>query len=119
MANDFPMDIFVGLDITYKRVYNTNKKIISNNVKNAYVALANARQLDLIFQKSCRWSFFFLIHGPRKKRQVSNRLIEKDFLDKLYLLMKEGSFLWLKTDCPKYFSQIELAINDSLFFPSR
>ena len=86
LAQDQKHKNFIGLDITYKRVALTARKIHEQNLNNATVLLANARYLDQFIAKDEINGIILFFPDPwvKKSRQKHNRLINKEFCDAVY-----------------------------------
>ena len=100
--------LFVGLDITFKRVVATAEKGARFGCDNLRSVLANARGLSSLFAEGELDGVVIFYPDPwtRKKRQLKNRLLDKDFLFDVYKLLKPGGFFWFKTDHAGYFHDV-------------
>ena len=103
-AQHNPSINFLGIDITYKRVVKSAKKIKINSIPNARIAICEARDFlaqapDASLDGVC---VFFPDPWPKKKH-IKNRLVRQEFFDLLGKKLKPEGFLWLKTDSEPYF----------------
>lgn len=107
MAKAHPEDLFLGLDITFKRVVLTAGKAIENQLDNLKSILSDARCLPLLFEEGSVDGIVIFFPDPwaKKARQQKNRLIDSEFLNQVYPLVKDDGFVWLKTDHSGYFEQ--------------
>jgi tRNA (guanine-N7-)-methyltransferase len=105
MAESHPEVLFVGVDITFKRVVETAERAKSRGLKNIYVVLANAHGIDGLFQESEVTGFITFFPDPwKKKKHAHNRLYSEDFCSTIFAKLKSSGFLWLKTDQEPYFN---------------
>lgn len=103
-ANKHSNRCLVGLEIKFKPLIQSIKRALKNKIKNMRVARYNAYFLEDLFSNEEINNV--IIHHPDpwlKKKQYKHRLIQKDFLDKLFFLQKKKSFLEIKTDSLDYF----------------
>ena len=108
LAKDHPNWGFVGLDITFKRVYSTCEKLVKNKIVNAVSVLADASYLEEIFSINEIDGVIIFFPDPwdKKRRQTKNRLINNDFCKTMSRLIKPGGFFWMKTDSQNYFLEV-------------
>lgn len=99
----------LGLDITYKRVVKTARRIKKNYLNNACVALCEGYFLlnNFLEDESVTGICVFFPDPWLKPREQKNRLLNHDFSALLFKKIKSGGFFWLKTDQQEYFSQAE------------
>ena len=104
-ARDYPEDLFIGIDITFKRVVISAERATKAGLTNLTTVLANARGLDQIFAPGEIDGILLFFPDPwvKKGRQSKNRLIDANFCKMLYQTIKIGGFIWLKTDQQVYF----------------
>lgn len=103
----------LGIDITYKRVVKTARKIKNLNIKNAKILISDARAAiaeipDGTLAGVC---VFFPDPWPKKK-QLKNRLLQGPFLDLLARKLKPEGFFWFKTDSEDYFANVRLTLEN-------
>jgi tRNA (guanine-N7-)-methyltransferase len=109
MAQDFPKAGFLGMDITFKRVIKTVKGAKNDGTNNLGAIYCNAGSLDEIFADRELDGVVIFFPDPwcKKERQLKNRLINDEFTDKLFKLVKSGGFVWFKTDHKPYFEDAD------------
>ena len=119
-AQDNKERSFVGLDITYKRVCETAILAQENNLINVRSVLANANEIEHIFDKEELTGVVIFFPDPwlRKKKQKKNRLIKPRFCAILKELLKKNGFIWFKTDSEEYFLEAIEAFKKSGFIES-
>ena len=101
MAKDHDNHLFLGMDITFKRVYKSAKSITDHKLTNAAVIYCNAHNIDKIFSpKEITGGVVIFFPDPwdKKKSQIANSLINEKFIKNLQLLLSSQSFVWIKTD---------------------
>jgi tRNA (guanine-N7-)-methyltransferase len=104
MAQAFPQVLFVGLDITFKRVVQTAERARDRGLKNVFTVLANARGLQHLFASHEVDGFITFFPDPwTKKKHAHNRLYSNDFCTTVLRQLSQHGFLWLKTDHLPYF----------------
>lgn len=100
----FPERLLLGVEIKFKPLIQSIRRALQQNIKNARIARFNAGFLQNIFLPQEIDNVF--IHHPdpwNKKSKYKRRLMNRSFLEMLYSLQKEGSFLEFKTDSRDYF----------------
>ena len=108
--------LFIALELKYKPLIQTARKIKKNLCTNAKTIRYNARILEDLFAEKELNNVY--IHFPDpwpKKRQQKHRLINKNFVNSLYLLMRKGCFVEIKTDHQEYFRHIQQVFENSMF----
>lgn len=113
MAEAHPEALFVGIDITFKRVYQTAERAEKRQLKNVFTILANASGLRDLFASGEIDGFVTFFPDPwKKKKHAHYRLYSSQFCTTAWDLLSPGGFLWLKTDHLPYFSDAcEFAAN--------
>lgn len=105
MAKAHPETLFVGIDITFKRVINTAERAKELGLKNVFSILANAGGLDGLFAANEVNGFVTFFPDPwKKKKHAHNRLYAPKFCNAAWTILSPGGFLWLKTDQEPYFA---------------
>ncbi|MBE8163295.1 MAG: tRNA (guanosine(46)-N7)-methyltransferase TrmB [Bdellovibrionaceae bacterium] len=115
-ANKHSTRCLVGLEIKFKPLIQSIQRALKNNAKNMRVARYNACFVEDLFSNEEVNNV--IIHHPDpwlKKKQHKHRLIQKNFLDKLFLLQKKQSFLEIKTDSLDYFEWIYKAVKKTKY----
>lgn len=105
LGSSFPKSLFIGLDITFKRVVTAAEKSHSLGLKNTMAVYANAKNLDVLFrpQELDGVILFFPDPWEKKKSQHHNRLLNLEYCSLLTTKVKSGGFFWLKTDSENYY----------------
>lgn len=107
----------LGFEIKYKPLIQAIRRAISAGATdNAFMCRFNASELIDIFKPEELNNVY--IHHPDpwpRKRHWKHRLIQPEFLDELYSLMKPGSFVEFKTDDLEYFDWSEPMFKGSKF----
>lgn len=101
-------DAFLGMDITFKRVFASAKRLKEQGLGNGAIVLGNAKALAQIFAPGELHGVLVFFPDPwsKKSRQKHNRLLSKEFCALLHLLIKANGNLWLKTDNHAYFCSV-------------
>ena len=103
-----PQRNLLGIEIKYKPLVQTVRRIRLDNLPNGRGLRFNARVIDQAFQEGELNNVFIYFPDPWPRRtQQKNRLLKKDFFQKLFKLQKSGSFVDIKTDSLDYFNFAE------------
>jgi tRNA (guanine-N(7)-)-methyltransferase len=106
MAQAHPEALFVAIDITFKRVYQTAERAEQRKLENVYAVLANAGGLSDLFKPGEVSGFVTFFPDPwKKKKHAHYRLYAPKFCSTAWDLLTPGGFLWLKTDYLPYFTE--------------
>ncbi len=98
----------LGIDITYKRVVKTARKISNLGLKNAKILISDARSaLAEIPDGSVSGVCVFFPDPWPKKKQLKNRLLQTAFLELLAKKLRPNGFFWFKTDSEDYFLSVQ------------
>ena len=90
---------WVGLEIRFKRVIQTARKLQAAGVTNARIARYDVRHLVDLFEPASVTAFYLNHPDPwPKDRHAKNRLLQDWWLDELIALLLPGGELRLKTD---------------------
>ena len=109
---------FLGVDRMLRRVRKVDRKIIRSDLKNirlmridAYYATAHLMPTDAVS------AYYIMFPDPwPKKRHVSHRLFDPNFLDALFRTLRAGAPFHFATDhLPYYESVREIMIRDKRF----
>lgn len=101
---------FLGLDIKYKRVVKSCRKLTKYRVTNARVALCEIQDLTVLFpDKSLQGMCIFFPDPWSKNRHSKNRYIREDFFRQVNDKLMDNGFLWLKTDVLAYYNEVKEA----------
>ena len=110
LARKNPQVFFIGMDITFKRVYQSSQAAVQAGCSNVSVFLYNALFLDLLFPKNFLDGVVIFFPDPWKKdKKKKNRLVSTNFTKTIYDILKPDAFFWLRTDQLFYY-------NDSIKF---
>ena len=116
MAERHPEALFVGVDITFKRVVHTAERARERNLKNIFVILANAGGLADLFTPGEVDGFVTFFPDPwKKKKHAHNRLYSPNFCATVNNHLAPNGFLWLKTDQLPYFTDACALVGDAGF----
>ncbi|MCD5385052.1 tRNA (guanosine(46)-N7)-methyltransferase TrmB [Candidatus Gracilibacteria bacterium] len=96
---------FIGIELKYKRLYNTAEKSIELGAKNFILLKTFAQNIDKIFGKEEIDKIYVYFPDPwgKKDRQKKHRLFQEKFIRDLYEKTKIGGKLIFKTDHLEYF----------------
>ncbi len=114
MAEIKPERLFLAIELKYKPLIQTARKVKNKNGLNAKVIRYNARMLKDLFAKEELNNIY--IHFPDpwpKKRHHKHRLIKPEFVQTLYKLQRKNSFVEVKTDHEMYFREIYSVFKNS------
>lgn len=103
-AETQPERLLVGLELKYKPLIQTIRRALRAGCKNARVARYNASLVENVFAPGELNDIY--IHHPDpwlKPSQLKHRLIQDQFLEKLFTLQRPGSEVEFKTDSVEYF----------------
>ena len=106
--------LFIAIELKYKPLIQTTRKIKQSACTNAKTIRYNARMLKDIFEPEEFNNIY--IHFPDpwpKKRHHKHRLINPNFVKTLYELQRKGSFVEVKTDHKAYAHEIKSIFKDS------
>jgi tRNA (guanine-N7-)-methyltransferase len=104
LAKSNPERSLVGIEIKFKPLIQSIKRALRVSNGNARIVRYDANRLEDLFAVGELNNVY--IHHPDpwlKKRQWKHRLIQPDFLDILFGLMRPGSYMDFKTDSADYF----------------
>jgi tRNA (guanine-N7-)-methyltransferase len=103
-AKRTPLRNLLGIEIKYKPLVQTVRRVKTEELPNGRGIRFNARQVDLIFSPGELDNVFIYFPDPwPKKRHQKNRLMRREFFQKLHGLQKPGTFVDIKTDSLDYF----------------
>ncbi len=107
----------LGFEIKYKPLIQAIRRAVNAGAReNAFMCRFNASELIDIFENEELNNVY--IHHPDpwpRKKHWKHRLIQTEFLEELYALMRPGSFVEFKTDDLDYFNWSEPLFKDSKF----
>lgn len=106
----------LGLDLKYKRVVKSCRKIRRAKVTNAKIAICEAQQLISILPDSSLNGICVFFPDPwRKSRHEKFRYLSLPFFNRIYPKVRENGFIWLKTDNTEYFQEVSQVVARSNF----
>ncbi len=104
----------LGLDIKYKRVVKSCRKIKRAKIQNAKIALCDVQQiLSILPEQSLHGMCVFFPDPWEKNRHEKNRFLNEAFFIKVFSRLRENGFIWLKTDHSDYFTNTATAATES------
>jgi tRNA (guanine-N7-)-methyltransferase len=120
-ALKFPDRNFLGIERLLGRVRKTCRVA-------SEVGLTNLRVLRLeleytvqyLLPENSIWRFHLNFPDPwPKRRHLTRRVVDQEFLQSIFRCLKEGGEFWIKTDHEAYFQQIsKAAIGSDLWIPT-
>lgn len=116
MAANHPKIGFVGLDITFKRVVTTARRVRDLGLKNVLSVLADAKFLTSLFAPSELDGIIAFFPDPwPKKSQAKNRLFSPQFCIEMKSILRDGGFFWFRTDQMSYFEAVKQSASEAGF----
>lgn len=104
LADHFPAQNFVGVDIKGARIWKGAKKALDTNLVNAAFLRTRIEQIGLFFSPAEVSEIWITFPDPFLKKHKSNRrLTSPHFLDRYRKILKKGGLVHLKTDDPTLF----------------
>ena len=102
-----PKASFLSIELKYKALMQTIRRVRKNDCLNGRVIRYNARRIGDLFKKQELNNVYIHFPDPwlKKRRYQKHQLIQEDFCKTLSLLQKPNSFLEFKTDSEDYFHQ--------------
>lgn len=100
-----PEKNFIGMEIRYKRLFQSAQKARKVGNKNFVMLKDFAQNIDQIFTQGeiSETYIFFPDPWANKDRQRKHRLLQENFLKNLHSITKSGWKLFFKTDHREYF----------------
>lgn len=118
-ATRHPEIMWLGMDITLKRVVTVAQRIEQKKLSNAQVIYANGRSMQEFFAPAELDGIMIFFPDPwPKKKHAHNRLLEEKFIMSLATLIKPSGSLWFKTDSESYFHSACAIFQRSGFSPA-
>lgn len=96
--------LLVGLELKYKPLIQSIKRAQLLGMRNTAICRYHAFNIDLLFEKNEINNVF--IHFPDPwvtPRKPKNRVVNRNILNGIFEMQREGSFLEFKTDSREYF----------------
>lgn len=97
---------FIGIDYRFKRMFKLAKRIMQmgkgNNAQSQFRLIrGRGERIEYLFApKEIHRCYLFFPDPWPKERHHKNRLIQKEFLDALSVVLEDGGEFWFKTDHP-------------------
>lgn len=99
-----PNRCLVGLEIKYKPLIQSIRKVLNFGMKNARICRFLSHNVDQLFVPHELNNVFIHFPDPwERPSKFKNRIVQKNFLDIIYDLQRPGSFLEFKTDSRSYY----------------
>ncbi|HDP94890.1 MAG TPA: hypothetical protein ENN40_05970 [Candidatus Aminicenantes bacterium] len=107
MAVNVPDVNFLGVDIRYKRVVKSGRRLERMGITNARIVLCDAGMFlnTLPAGSLAGISVFFPDPWPREKHR-KHRFLNREFLHLAASRCRPGALLWFKTDQEEYFNDV-------------
>ncbi len=115
-----PSRSLVGMELKYKPLIQTIRRALRDGAKNARIVRYDASCLEDIFAPQELNHIF--IHHPDpwpRKRNWKHRLIQDEFMEILWNVMRPGSFVNFKTDSEEYYDWALTIFQKSKFKETR
>jgi tRNA (guanine-N7-)-methyltransferase len=104
LAKSNPGRSVLGIEVKFKPLIQSIRRALAGGAKNCAIARYDAYLLQNLFNENELNNVYIHFPDPwSKKRQWKHRLIQTEFLDVVYSLMRPGSVLEFKTDNLEYF----------------
>ena len=96
--------LFIAVEIKFKRIFKTLKKLINKNVKNLLVVHGDGSVfVDFFLENNSVDNFIINFPDPwYKKRHQKRRLVNKNFYQTLYQKLKKDGNIYIATDYSEY-----------------
>jgi tRNA (guanine-N7-)-methyltransferase len=105
LAATNPERLLLGIELRYKPLIQSIRRVIKNGGHNARAARYNAYLLPEIFTPGELNDVYIFFPDPwEKNRQHKHRLIQDEFLVRMFEVQRPGSRLFFKTDSQDYFA---------------
>ncbi|RMG41288.1 MAG: tRNA (guanosine(46)-N7)-methyltransferase TrmB [Candidatus Dadabacteria bacterium] len=105
-AKKSPQALFVGFELRYKRSFRTAEKAKKEGLRNLIVLRCDARTIDKYIPAETLSGVYLNFPDPWDRlRWEKHRLLSREFLLKLYELLKPGGFFSYKTDHRERFKE--------------
>ena len=100
-----PDHYFLALEIKYKPLIQTIRRVRNIHLKNMRGIRYNAKAIENLFEENEINNVYLHFPDPwlKKRSQKKHQLVQPDFCNKLYQIQKPHSFLDFKTDSLEYF----------------
>lgn len=120
LAKRSPERSVLGIELKFKPLIQSIRRAVRNGSQNARILRYDAARLEDLFEKQELNNIYIHFPDPwSKKRQWKHRIIQSEFLDLAFELMRPSSFLDFKTDSVDYFDWAEARFHQSQFKVTR
>lgn len=103
-ATEFPQRGLIGIELKYKPLIQSIRRAVRGGANNARIVRYNAYLIEELFTPGELNDVFIHFPDPwERQRQHKHRLIQDEFLKKLFDHQRPGSRLYFKTDSRDYF----------------
>ena len=117
LALENPQDIFIGLELRYKRLVLSAKKIQKNNIRNIILLRERGEFLnEYLAHKSIDYLHVNFPDPWSKKTKRKHRILSKEFLTKMRPYFCSGGELRFKTDHLEYFKTVTQMLQELEFY---
>ncbi len=124
MGNTFSREVskdknsnFIGMELRYKRLERTVEKTLAVGWVDFIVLKDFWENIDKIFGvEEIAKTIIFFPDPWEKKKQNHKRLLQKDFLEKLFYITKKNGLVLIKTDHKEYFDEAINIIQKNSFW---
>ena len=116
MARKYPNLIFIGIEKNVTCSGFTCKKLVENEITNAFIVDADVEKCFPIFAKGKIKHIFLNFSDPwPKKKHAKRRLTETKFLNSYYELLTKGGKIYFKSDNQNLFDYSILTLSKAPF----
>lgn len=107
-ATAHPQQTCIGVDIVRERIARATRKRIRAKLERLHFVVAEAHEFLDALPKEVRLARIFVLFPDPwpKRRHHKNRLMQRDFLDRLVQRVGQGTRLHFRTDYEPYFAQV-------------
>lgn len=116
MATRYPNRNFIGIELKFKRLYQSAQKIRQNNITNVKYLRFDILQMEHVFATRELSGIYINYPDPwPKKQQLNKRMVSPILVSKLENILKRESTVQLKSDWEPYRKSFKEAFSDSKF----
>lgn len=110
LARENPGMNVLGIDLKYKRVVKSCRKILRAGLLNSKIVIGDAGEVLARLPGNSIYGVFIFFPDPwPKRKQQKNRLLDRVFLNLLWTRLASGGFIWFKSDNREYYSTVSAA----------
>lgn len=103
-SNQYPERCVIGLELRYKPLIQSIRRVVRAGGTNARIARYNAYLLpELFVQNEIDDVFIFFPDPWEKSRNHKHRIIQDEFLKRVFEMQRSGCRVYFKTDSRDYF----------------